>query len=216
VEEVLYPAMEDFQLNIVVGKGPGARAMPLAVKPFTLIGATTRSGMLSSPLRDRFGQHFHLEFYHRPELGEIVRRSAHLLKIDVDAEAAAEMASRSRGTPRIANRMLRRVRDFAQVTGASKVTRQVALECLELLEIDGYGFDQMDRAILCAIIDKFDGGPVGVESLAAAIGEERDTIEEVYEPYLLQEGFIARTAKGRIATARAYNHFGRPKQGTLL
>jgi Holliday junction DNA helicase RuvB len=216
VEEVLYPAMEDFQLNIVVGKGPGARAMPLAVKPFTLIGATTRSGMLSSPLRDRFGQHFHLEFYHRPELGEIVRRSAHLLKIDVDAEAAAEMASRSRGTPRIANRMLRRVRDFAQVTGASKVTRQVALECLELLEIDGYGFDQMDRAILCAIIDKFDGGPVGVESLAAAIGEERDTIEEVYEPYLLQEGFIARTAKGRIATARAYSHFGRPKQGTLL
>ena len=216
VEEVLYPAMEDFQLNIVVGKGPGARAMPLAVKPFTLIGATTRSGMLSSPLRDRFGQHFHLEFYHRPELAEIVRRSAHLLKIEVDAEAAAEMASRSRGTPRIANRMLRRVRDFAQVTGASKVTRQVALECLELLEIDGYGFDQMDRAILCAIIDKFDGGPVGVESLAAAIGEERDTIEEVYEPYLLQEGFIARTAKGRIATARAYNHFGRHKQGTLL
>jgi len=216
VEEVLYPAMEDFQLNIVVGKGPGARAMPLAVKPFTLIGATTRSGMLSSPLRDRFGQHLHLEFYNRPELAEIVRRSAHLLKIDVDAEAAAEMASRSRGTPRIANRMLRRIRDFAQVTGASKVTRQVALECLELLDIDGYGFDPMDRAILCAIIDKYDGGPVGVESLAAAIGEERDTIEEVYEPYLLQEGFIARTAKGRIATARAYNHFGRHKQGTLL
>ncbi len=216
VEEVLYPAMEDFQLNIVVGKGPGARAMPLAVKPFTLIGATTRSGMLSSPLRDRFGQHFHLEFYNRAELAEIIRRSAHLLKIDVDAEAAAEMASRSRGTPRIANRMLRRVRDFAQVTGAAKVTRQVALECLELLDIDGCGFDQMDRAILCAIIDKFDGGPVGVESLAAAIGEERDTIEEVYEPYLLQEGFIARTAKGRIATARAYSHFGRNRQGTLL
>jgi Holliday junction DNA helicase RuvB len=216
VEEVLYPAMEDFQLHIVVGKGPGARAMPLAVKPFTLIGATTRSGMLSSPLRDRFGQHFHLEFYNRTELAEIIRRSAHLLKIDVDAEAAAEMASRSRGTPRIANRMLRRIRDFAQVTGASKVTRQVALECLELLDIDVCGFDQMDRAILCAIIDKFDGGPVGVESLAAAIGEERDTIEEVYEPYLLQEGFIARTAKGRIATARAYSHFGRNRQGTLL
>jgi holliday junction DNA helicase RuvB len=216
VEEVLYPAMEDFQLNIVVGKGPGARAMPLAVKPFTLIGATTRSGMLSSPLRDRFGQHFHLEFYNRSELTEIIRRSAHLLKIDVDAEAAAEMASRSRGTPRIANRMLRRIRDFAQVTDAPKVTRQVALECLELLDIDKCGFDQMDRAILCAIIDKFDGGPVGVESLAAAIGEERDTIEEVYEPYLLQEGFIARTAKGRIATARAYNHFGRNRQGTLL
>ena len=216
VEEVLYPAMEDFQLNIVVGKGPGARPMPLAIRPFTLIGATTRSGMLSSPLRDRFGQHFHLEFYNRTELAEIIRRSAHLLKIDIDAEAAAEMASRSRGTPRIANRMLRRIRDFAQVTGAAKVTRQVALECLELLDIDVCGFDQMDRAILCAIIDKFDGGPVGVESLAAAIGEERDTIEEVYEPYLLQEGFIARTAKGRIATARAYNHFGRNKQGTLL
>jgi Holliday junction DNA helicase RuvB len=216
VEEVLYPAMEDFQLNIVVGKGPGARAMPLAVKPFTLIGATTRSGMLSSPLRDRFGQHFHLEFYNKSELAEIIRRSAHLLKIEVDAEAAAEMASRSRGTPRIANRMLRRVRDFAQVTGASVVTRQVALECLELLDIDKCGFDQMDRAILSAIIDKFDGGPVGVESLAAAIGEERDTIEEVYEPYLLQEGFIARTAKGRIATARAYNHLGKNRQGTLL
>jgi Holliday junction DNA helicase RuvB len=216
VEEVLYPAMEDFQLNIVVGKGPGARAMPLAVKPFTLIGATTRSGMLSAPLRDRFGQHFHLEFYNRTELAEIIRRSAHLLKIDVDGEAAAEMASRSRGTPRIANRMLRRVRDYAQVTGAARVTRQVALECLELLDIDGCGFDQMDRAILSAIIDKFDGGPVGVESLAAAIGEERDTIEEVYEPYLLQEGFIARTAKGRIATARAYSHFGRNRQGTLL
>jgi Holliday junction DNA helicase RuvB len=216
VEEVLYPAMEDFQLHIVVGKGPGARAMPLAVKPFSLIGATTRSGMLSSPLRDRFGQHFHLEFYNRSELAEIVRRSAHLLKIDIDAEASAEMASRSRGTPRIANRMLRRVRDFAQVTGAKQVTREVALECLELLDIDKCGFDQMDRAILSAIIDKFDGGPVGVESLAAAIGEERDTIEEVYEPYLLQEGFIARTAKGRIATARAYNHLGRNRQGTLL
>jgi Holliday junction DNA helicase RuvB len=216
VEEVLYPAMEDFQLNIVVGKGPGARAMPLAIKPFTLIGATTRSGMLSSPLRDRFGQHFHLEFYNKTELAEIIRRSAHLLKIEIDAEAAAEMASRARGTPRIANRMLRRVRDFAQVTGALRVTRQVALECLELLDIDQCGFDQMDRAILTAIIDKFDGGPVGVESLAAAIGEERDTIEEVYEPYLLQEGFIARTAKGRIATARAYNHLGRNRQGTLL
>ncbi len=216
VEEVLYPAMEDFQLNIVVGKGPGARAMPLAVKPFTLIGATTRSGMLSSPLRDRFGQHFHLEFYDKAQLAEIIRRSAHLLKIELEADAAAEMASRSRGTPRIANRMLRRVRDFAQVTGAAVVTRQVALECLDLLDIDKCGFDQMDRLILSAIIDKFDGGPVGVESLAAAIGEERDTIEEVYEPYLLQEGFIARTAKGRIATARAYNHLGKNRQGTLL
>jgi holliday junction DNA helicase RuvB len=186
VEEVMYPAMEDFQLNIVVGKGPGARPMPLAVKPFTLIGATTRSGMLSSPLRDRFGQHFHLEFYNRSELAEIIQRSAHLLKMDIDAEAAGEMASRSRGTPRIANRMLRRVRDFAQVTDAPRVTSQVALGCLELLDIDRSGFDQMDRAILCAIIDKFDGGPVGVESLAAAIGEERDTIEEVMPGSLLE------------------------------
>ena len=172
--------------------------------------------MLSSPLRDRFGQHFHLEFYKHPELAEIIRRSARLLKVDIEMQAADEMASRSRGTPRIANRILRRVRDFAQVTDAARVNRQVALDCLKLLDIDQCGFDQMDRAILCAIIDKFGGGPVGVESLAAAIGEERDTIEEVYEPYLLQEGFIARTAKGRIATGRAYKHLGRNKQGSLL
>jgi Holliday junction DNA helicase RuvB len=215
-EEILYPAMEDFTLHIMVGKGPGARAMPLAVKPFTLIGATTRSGMLSSPLRDRFGQHFHLEFYNSAELAEIVKRSARLLKIAIDPRGAMEIAARSRGTPRIANRLLRRVRDFAQVAGVPLITPEVALDCLELLEIDACGFDQMDRAILLAIIDKFGGGPVGVESLAAAIGEERDTIEEVYEPYLLQEGFIARTAKGRVATSRAYNHLGRVKQGSLL
>ena len=215
-EEILYPAMEDFTLHIMVGKGPGARAMPLAVKPFTLIGATTRSGMLSSPLRDRFGQHFHLEFYQPADLAEIIRRSAGLLKVAIDPQGAAELAARSRGTPRIANRLLRRVRDFAQVAGAATITPAVALGCLELLEIDGCGFDQMDRAILLAIIDKFGGGPVGVDSLAAAIGEERDTIEEVYEPYLLQEGFIARTAKGRMATARAYHHLGRTKQGSLL
>jgi Holliday junction DNA helicase RuvB len=215
-EEILYPAMEDFTLHIMVGKGPGARPMPLAVKPFTLIGATTRSGMLSSPLRDRFGQHFHLEFYNSVELAEIVKRSARLLKIAIDPQGAMEIAARSRGTPRIANRLLRRVRDFAQVAGVPLITPEVALDCLELLEIDACGFDQMDRAILLAIIDKFGGGPVGVESLAAAIGEERDTIEEVYEPYLLQEGFIARTAKGRVATSRAYNHLGRVKQGSLL
>jgi Holliday junction DNA helicase RuvB len=216
VEEVLYPAMEDFELNIVVGKGMGARTMPLAVKPFTLVGATTRSGLLSAPLRDRFGQHFHLDFYQRDELTEIVARSARLLGIRVDDRGAHEIAGRARGTPRVANRLLRRVRDFAQVNEAATVTREVAVGALELLEIDACGFDRMDRAILAAIIDKFDGGPVGVESLAAAVGEEADTIGEVYEPYLLQEGFIARTARGRVATARAYTHLGRTRRGTLL
>jgi holliday junction DNA helicase RuvB len=216
IEEVLYPAMEDFELNIVVGKGPGARTMRLAVKPFTLVGATTRSGLLSSPLRDRFGQHFHLDFYEHADLTEIVRRSARLLGVKLDDDGAEELAARARGTPRIANRLLRRVRDFAQVNEAPIVTREVALGALELLEIDTCGFDRMDRAILSAIIDKFDGGPVGVESLAAAVGEEPDTIGEVYEPYLLQEGFIARTARGRVATQRAYTHLGRTRRGTLL
>jgi Holliday junction DNA helicase RuvB len=216
VEEILYPAMEDFELNIVVGKGPGARTMKLAVKPFTMVGATTRSGLLSSPLRDRFGQHYHLDFYTQSDLTEIVRRSARLLGVRIADDGAGELAARSRGTPRIANRLLRRVRDFAQVNEASTVTRDVALGALELLEIDSCGFDQMDRAILAAIIDKFDGGPVGVESLAAAVGEEADTIGEVYEPYLLQEGFIARTARGRVATQRAYSHLGRTRRGTLL
>jgi holliday junction DNA helicase RuvB len=216
VEEVLYPAMEDFELNIVVGKGMGARTMPLAVKPFTLVGATTRSGLLSAPLRDRFGQHFHLDFYDRDELTEIVARSARLLGVRVDDDGAHEIAGRARGTPRVANRLLRRVRDFAQVNEAATVTREVAVGALELLEIDACGFDRMDRAILAAIIDKFDGGPVGVGSLAAAVGEEADTIGEVYEPYLLQEGFIARTARGRVATARAYSHLGRTRRGALL
>ncbi len=216
VEEVLYPAMEDFELNIVVGKGMGARTMPLAVKPFTLVGATTRSGLLSAPLRDRFGQHFHLDFYRGHELAEIVARSARLLGVRVDDEGAREIAGRARGTPRVANRLLRRVRDFAQVNEAAIVTREVTAAALELLEIDQCGFDRMDRAILAAIIDKFDGGPVGVESLAAAVGEEADTIGEVYEPYLLQEGFIARTARGRVATPRAYTHLGRTRRGTLL
>lgn len=216
VEEIMYPAMEDYELNIVVGKGPSARTMKLAVKPFTLVGATTRSGLLSSPLRDRFGQHFHLEFYTHDELSEIVRRSAYLLGVDVHDEGAREIASRARGTPRIANRLLRRVRDFAQVNNARMVTQEVALGALELLEIDRCGFDNMDRAILATIIDKFDGGPVGVDSLAAAVGEESDTIEEVYEPFLLQEGFIARTSRGRVATARAYSHLGRARRGTLF
>jgi len=200
----------------VVGEGMGARTMKLSVNPFTLVGPTTRSGLLSSPLRDRFGQHFHLDFYDHTELSEIVCRSAALLNVNIDATGAMELASRSRGTPRIANRLLRRVRDFAQVNEEPVVTREVALGALELLEIDKAGFDKMDRAILGAIIDKFDGGPVGVESLAAAIGEESDTLEEVYEPYLLQEGFIARTSRGRVATQRAYNHLGRTRRGTLL
>jgi Holliday junction DNA helicase RuvB len=216
VEEILYPAMEDFELNIVVGKGPGARTMKLAVKPFTMVGATTRSGLLSSPLRDRFGQHYHLDFYTHADLSEIIRRSARLLGVPIDDEGGAELAARARGTPRIANRLLRRVRDFGQVNEAPIIGREVALAALELLEIDACGFDRMDRAILAAIIDKFDGGPVGVESLAAAVGEEPDTIGEVYEPYLLQEGFIARTARGRIATQRAYSHLGRTRRGTLL
>jgi holliday junction DNA helicase RuvB len=216
VEEILYPAMEDFELNIVVGKGPGARTMKLAVKPFTMVGATTRSGLLSSPLRDRFGQHYHLDFYAHADLSEIVRRSARLLGVPIDEQGAAELAARARGTPRIVNRLLRRVRDFGQVNGAEIIGREVALAALELLEIDSCGFDRMDRAILAAIIDKFDGGPVGVESLAAAVGEEADTIGEVYEPYLLQEGFIARTARGRIATQRAYSHLGRTRRGMLL
>ena len=216
VEEILYPAMEDFELNIVVGKGPGARTMKLSVRPFTMVGATTRSGLLSSPLRDRFGQHYHLDFYAHRELTQIIQRSAHLLAVRIDSEGAVELAMRSRGTPRIANRLLRRVRDFAQVNELPIVTREVALGALELLDIDSCGFDKMDRAILAAIIDKFDGGPVGVETLAAAVGEESDTIGDVYEPYLLQEGFIARTARGRVATQRAYTHLGRARRGALL
>ena len=216
IEERLYSAMEDFEFHIVMGEGMGARTMKLSVKPFTLVGATTRSGLLSSPLRDRFGQHFHLDFYDHAELGEIVRRSAALLNVAIDEAGAHELAARSRGTPRIANRLLRRVRDFAQVHAEPVVTREIALGALELLEIDAAGFDKMDRAILGSIIDKFDGGPVGVESLAAAVGEESDTIEEVYEPYLLQEGFLARTSRGRVATQRAYTHLGRTRRGTLL
>ena len=221
VEETLYPAMEDFQLDILIGQGPTARSIKLDLKPFVLVGATTRTGLLSSPLRDRFGSTYRLEFYRVEELVRIVERSAGLLAIPVDRAGAEEIARRARGTPRIANRLLRRVRDFAQVRGEGKVTREAARDALALLEVDEAGFDRMDRAILLTIIDKFDGGPVGVETLAAAVGEERDTIEDVYEPFLIQEGYLQRTARGRQATATAYRHFGcepgqsRP-QGRLL
>jgi Holliday junction DNA helicase RuvB len=210
VEEVLYPAMEDFQLDIIVGQGPSARTLKLELKPFTLVGATTRTGLLTSPLRDRFGAHFRLDFYDEQDLGLIVRRSAAILKVPLDAEGAGEIARRSRGTPRIANRLLKRVRDYAEVRAGGAITKSVAADALALLEVDARGFDKMDRAILLAIIEKFGGGPVGLDTLAAAVGEERDTIEDVYEPYLIKEGFLARTPKGRVVTDRAFAHFGRP------
>jgi holliday junction DNA helicase RuvB len=209
VEEVLYPAMEDFQLDIIVGQGPSARTLKLELKPFTLVGATTRTGLLTSPLRDRFGAHFRLEFYELDDLCQILRRSAAILKVPLEPDGGAEIGRRSRGTPRIANRLLRRVRDYAQVRADGRVTREVADDALRLLQVDKAGFDKMDRALLLTIIDKFAGGPVGIETLAAAVGEERDTIEDVYEPFLIQEGFLARTPKGRTATALAYEHFGR-------
>jgi len=213
IEEILYPAMEDFQIDVMIGQGPSARSIKLELKKFTLIGATTRAGLLSSPLRDRFGVSFRLDFYTLEELATIVRRSASILNVAIDADGALEIAGRSRGTPRIANRLLRRARDFAQVRAGGTVTRPVAHEALRLLEVDEKGFDKMDRALLLTIIDKFDGGPVGVETLAAAIGEERGTIEDVYEPYLIQEGFLARTPRGRVATLLAYRHFGRTARG---
>jgi len=213
VEEVLYPAMEDFQLDIIVGQGPSARSLKLELKPFTLVGATTRTGLLTSPLRDRFGAHFRLEFYGEDELCLILRRSAAILKVPMRAEGAAEIARRSRGTPRIANRLLRRVRDYAQVRADGEITAAVASDALQLLEVDDRGFDKMDRSILLAIIEKFAGGPVGLDTLAAAVGEERDTIEDVYEPYLIKEGFLARTPKGRVVTDRAFVHFGMNVRG---
>jgi Holliday junction DNA helicase RuvB len=223
IEETLYPAMEDFQLDLVVGQGPTARSLKLPLKPFCLVGATTRAGLLSSPLRDRFGATFRLDFYVTGELERILARSARILDVPLDSDGAAEIARRSRGTPRIANRLLRRVRDYAQVRADGKVTQAVARDALRLLQVDEAGFDKMDRALLLAIIDKFAGGPVGLETLAAAIGEERDTIEDVYEPFLIQEGFLARTPKGRVATAIAYGYFGRRagtpsdgEQGRLL
>jgi Holliday junction DNA helicase RuvB len=213
VEEFLYPAMEDFQLDLVIGQGPSARTVKLALKHFTLIGATTRTGLLTSPLRDRFGSTFRLDFYQTDELEQIIHRSASILNIAVDASGATEIARRSRGTPRIANRLLRRVRDFAQVKAAAVVTRTIAQEALSLLEVDDVGFDKMDRAILRAIIDKFNGGPVGVETIAAAVGEDKNTVEDVYEPYLLQEGYLQRTPRGRMATLKAYAHFGLSRPG---
>ncbi|MDT8893730.1 Holliday junction branch migration DNA helicase RuvB [Halomonas sp. I1] len=208
VEEVLYPAMEDFQLDIVIGEGPAARSIKLDLPPFTLVGATTRAGLLTSPLRDRFGIVQRLEFYSVEELTEIVSRSAGLLGVDTDADGATEVARRSRGTPRIANRLLRRVRDFAEVRGGGHIDAETADQALNMLHVDHHGLDHMDRRLLLAMIEKFDGGPVGVDSLAAAIGEERDTIEDVIEPYLIQQGLMMRTARGRVVTRQAWQHFG--------
>ncbi len=208
VEEILYPAMEDYQLDIVIGEGPAARSIKLDLPRFTLVGATTRAGLLTSPLRDRFGIVQRLEFYTIDELTEIVERSARLLGVEADRAGAQEVAKRSRGTPRIANRLLRRVRDFAQVRADGRVDAEVADQALNMLHVDHHGLDHMDRRLLLAMIEKFDGGPVGVDSLAAAIGEERDTIEDVIEPYLIQQGLMMRTARGRVVTRQAWLHFG--------
>jgi Holliday junction DNA helicase RuvB len=208
VEEILYPALEDYQIDIMIGEGPAARSIKLDLPPFTLVGATTRAGMLTNPLRDRFGIVARLEFYSAAELSTIVRRSAGLLQVELAEEGGAEIARRARGTPRIANRLLRRVRDFAQVKAAGAVTRQVADDALRMLDVDALGLDVMDRKLLLAVIEKFGGGPVGVENLAHAIGEETDTIEDVLEPYLIQQGYLQRTPRGRMATLAAYRHFG--------
>jgi Holliday junction DNA helicase RuvB len=209
VEEILYPALEDYSLDLMIGSGPGARSMKIPLKPFTLVGATTRAGLLTAPLRARFGIVHRLDFYSQPELEFIVTRSAQILGVPLDAAGAAEIARRARGTPRIANRLLRRVRDYAQVRAQGAITAAVARDGLALLEVDEHGFDEVDRKLLLTIIDKFDGGPVGVGALAAAISEEPDAIEEMYEPFLMQIGFLDRTPRGRVATRRAYEHFGR-------
>lgn len=208
VEEILYPAMEDYQLDIMIGEGPAARSIKIDLPPFTLIGATTRAGSLTSPLRDRFGIVQRLEFYQVDDLQHIVKRSAQYMGLDITEEGALQVAMRSRGTPRITNRLLRRVRDFAQVKGDGSIDGLIANQALDMLNVDVAGFDYLDRKLLVAIIDKFMGGPVGVDNLAAAIGEERETIEDVLEPYLIQQGFIQRTPRGRMATVHAYNHFG--------
>ncbi len=208
VEEILYPALEDFQIDIMIGEGPAARSVKLDLPPFTLVGATTRAGMLTNPLRDRFGIVARLEFYNANELQSIVTRSASLLEAPIDADGAMEIARRSRGTPRIANRLLRRVRDYAEVKGNGEITRQMADAALHMLDVDPVGLDLMDRKLLSAIIEKFAGGPVGVDNLAAAIGEARDTIEDVLEPYLIQQGYLQRTLRGRIATPSIYQHLG--------
>lgn len=216
VEEVLYPAMEDFQLDIMIGEGPAARSIKLDLPPFTLVGATTRAGMLTNPLRDRFGIVQRLEFYNTQDLSTIVERSAGILGLHIEPEGAFEIARRARGTPRIANRLLRRVRDFAEVRAQGQITRVIADQALNLLDVDERGFDHQDRRLLLAMIDKFDGGPVGVDSLAAAISEERHTIEDVLEPYLIQQGYIMRTPRGRVVTRHAYLHFGLKLPGRLL
>jgi Holliday junction DNA helicase RuvB len=208
VEEILYPALEDYQIDIMIGEGPAARSVKLDLPPFTLVGATTRAGMLTNPLRDRFGIVARLEFYTADELRQIVQRSAGLLSVDVSADGATEIASRARGTPRVANRLLRRVRDYAEVKAAGVVDRQTADAALDMLDVDVLGLDVMDRKLLLAIMQKFDGGPVGIDNLAAAIGEARDTIEDVLEPFLIQQGYLQRTPRGRIATAITYRHFG--------
>jgi Holliday junction DNA helicase RuvB len=210
VEEVLYPAMEDYQLDIMIGEGPAARSIKLDLPPFTLVGATTRAGLLTSPLRDRFGIVQRLEFYEVGDLAQIVGRSAHILGIGMDDAGAGEIAGRSRGTPRIANRLLRRVRDYAEVKADGRITGEVAGRALDMLSVDEKGFDHLDRRLLMAVIEKFDGGPVGVDSLAASISEERGTIEDVLEPYLIQQGYLVRTPRGRMATRNAYLHFGLP------
>ena len=208
VEEILYPAMEDYQIDIIIGEGPAARAIKLDIPPFTLVGATTRAGLLTSPLRDRFGIVQRLEFYNNEDVGVIVKRSARILEVSIDDNGAAEIASRARGTPRIANRLLRRVRDYADMKAGGKISAAVAEKALDMLNVDEHGFDVMDRKLLLAIIQKFDGGPVGIDSLAAAVGEERDTIEDVIEPFLIQQGFMMRTPRGRTVTRNAWVHFG--------
>ncbi|MBI5587999.1 MAG: Holliday junction branch migration DNA helicase RuvB [Deltaproteobacteria bacterium] len=213
IEEILYPAMEDYHIDIMIGQGPSARSVKLEIPKFTLIGATTRAGLLTSPLRDRFGVILRFDFYTPEEIRTIVTRSASILSIEITPDGAAEIAGRSRGTPRVANRLLRRVRDYAQVKAGGVITQDVASRALAMLEIDDKGFDKMDRRILLTIIDKFGGGPVGIESIASALHEERDAIEDLYEPYLLQEGYINRTPRGRVATAIAYSHVGRPYRG---
>ena len=216
IEEILYPAMEDFELDIVIGQGPGARSVKVPVEPFTLVGATTRAGLLTSPLRARFGIVQRLDFYNVADIEEIVRRSARILGVKMDDAAAKDIASRSRGTPRIVNRLLRRVRDYAQVRADGTVTLEVAHAAMALLDVDQYGFDESDRRLLLTVIDKFGGGPVGLGSLAAALSEETDAIEDIYEPYLIQSGFLERTPRGRLATARAYEYFGRTMPGRSL
>jgi Holliday junction DNA helicase RuvB len=215
VEEILYPAMEDFQLDIMIGEGPAARSIKLDIPPFTLVGATTRAGLLTSPLRDRFGIVQRLEFYSVSELAHIVQRSGNILQIPVAAQGATEIARRARGTPRIANRLLRRVRDYAEVKADGRISGAVAGAALDMLSVDEHGFDHLDRRLLLMLIEKFDGGPVGVESLAAALSEERGTIEDVLEPYLIQQGYIMRTARGRMATRSAYLHFGLAAPGAV-